>query len=289
MRLIVLLLLISELAFSQNQQMLMRTKVAAAPSFSPNNISGLELWLDGADTDGDFTLNEETGIVSTWYDKSGNGYDFTSSGSPVLVDNGLNSNDYVDFDGSNDYFESDESASSGVWNFLHNGTKNTIFLVLNTGDFNGEAVIVYNTNGVTRSKTGSYFGFDDRNVHPAFLTNSSSFQISNNSIENVILDYLEETIFPNNDYLIRIETDPSNSTTSDRYDFFLNGISKNASNIESASVTTSNSDYTLMIGRENDAPNRYYIGYIAEILMYSKELTPQEISDVETYLNNKWF
>ena len=57
--------------------------------FSPRQISGLGLWLDGADSS---SITTVTG-VSQWNDKSGNGYNLTqgSTGSqPTRTGNLLN-------------------------------------------------------------------------------------------------------------------------------------------------------------------------------------------------------
>lgn len=56
--------------------------LSAAPgSFSPTSITGagLQVWLDGADPLGTGTAPADTTAISTWSDKSGNGYNFTAT------------------------------------------------------------------------------------------------------------------------------------------------------------------------------------------------------------------
>jgi hypothetical protein len=57
------------------------------------------LWLDAADSS---TITENGGAVSKWADKSGNERDVTASGSgtPLLVESGVNSLDVLRFNGS---------------------------------------------------------------------------------------------------------------------------------------------------------------------------------------------
>jgi hypothetical protein len=50
-----------------------------ASTFSPRQITGCQLWLDGTDINGNGTQLANNATVSTWRDKSGLGYDFTAS------------------------------------------------------------------------------------------------------------------------------------------------------------------------------------------------------------------
>ena len=67
---------------------------AAPPPFSPIDITGLKLWLDGADSS---TITGTTSVTQ-WRDKSGTGYVATPSGTAANV-NTLNSNKIVDLGG----------------------------------------------------------------------------------------------------------------------------------------------------------------------------------------------
>jgi hypothetical protein len=68
---------------------------------APTEISGCVLWLDGADSSAaSMTLNGS--LVETWKDKSGSGNNVTASGGlrPTLTSNALNSQSVVTFGGS---------------------------------------------------------------------------------------------------------------------------------------------------------------------------------------------
>lgn len=85
--------------------------VAAPPLFRAQNIPGggflpsdlpdLALWLDADDAS---TLTLSGSVVDEWRDKSGNGRDFTGSGSarPTVVSAAYNGRDVIQFDGVND-------------------------------------------------------------------------------------------------------------------------------------------------------------------------------------------
>lgn len=68
-----------------------------ASGFSPKNITGLELWLDGSDS-ATITLNSTT--VSEWRDKSGKGNTFTQStalNQPTFVASSKNGRSAINF------------------------------------------------------------------------------------------------------------------------------------------------------------------------------------------------
>jgi hypothetical protein len=80
-----------------------------APTISPNDLSGLALWLDAADA---ASLTTSGASVSAWQDKSGGGHHFTQSSSgsrPDLVTAQSNGLAAVRTDGSNDFLSADFS------------------------------------------------------------------------------------------------------------------------------------------------------------------------------------
>jgi hypothetical protein len=62
---------------------------------SPLDVSGLRVWLDGADPDGTGTLPANGSLVTTWVDKSGLGNSFTGASKPIFRN--LGANKYVEF------------------------------------------------------------------------------------------------------------------------------------------------------------------------------------------------
>lgn len=59
----------------------MATTITNVNQFNPTQISGCSLWLDAADSS---TVIQSGGTVTQWNDKSGNGYNFTTtSGAPT--------------------------------------------------------------------------------------------------------------------------------------------------------------------------------------------------------------
>jgi hypothetical protein len=78
---------------------------SSAIPFLPTNFSGCALWLDAADPDGTGIVPANNTTLSTWRDKSANGYSGTSSGSPLLVTRSQNGLPCVNFGAvSSQYF-----------------------------------------------------------------------------------------------------------------------------------------------------------------------------------------
>jgi len=90
---------------------------AAGASFSPDDIAGLQLWLDASD---ETTITESSGSVSQWDDKSGNANHVsngTASGQPTTGTRTINSLNVLDFDGG-DVLEATFSLSQPYTSFV---------------------------------------------------------------------------------------------------------------------------------------------------------------------------
>lgn len=116
--------------------------------FSPASLGNLRLWLDGADLDGDGTIEDlsEAGLtgnlIDTWVDKSGgNTATAVTTERPVFVPSTLNGNAVVRFDGSNDFFDFNAIDNiRSVFMVIKENTSSDAFLLGYTGsnryDFN---------------------------------------------------------------------------------------------------------------------------------------------------------
>ena len=110
-----------------------------APSFTPADLTGLQLWLDASDSS--TVLNSispntpatDGQTVRRWLDKSGNDLhaeQSTAANQPLLDADGQNSKGVLTFDGVNDYLLSGTTSS---FNFLHDGTESLVVIVAKAG------------------------------------------------------------------------------------------------------------------------------------------------------------
>lgn len=254
------------------------------------DIDSLKLWLDGADTDGDFTLDEETGAApAVWDDKSDNDYDFDRSGDPQILDAALNGHDVIDFDGTGDRYISDEAAST--WKFLHDGTSLTIFYVVkpsNTVDPDVAYAFMGNNAG-SSSNAGLALWYEDRssagadNTYKVFLTIDGTpfYVINTDPTEN------NDAFSSNNYHLVYHELDPDNGTAIEREQTNIDGNSYDGVNTYTNTPSTSNPTYTLQVGSAGNGAV-LLTGQIAEVVIYSRDLTTQETTAVVNYSTGKW-
>ncbi len=104
-----------------------------APAFAPTDISGLQLWLDAADT---ATITQSGGSVSQWNDKSGNANHATQGTGayqPVTNSKTINSRNVIDFDGTDDRLN-----FNSTW---INGSQYTVFTVFSASACVGNSSI----------------------------------------------------------------------------------------------------------------------------------------------------
>ena len=210
---------------------------------SPVDISGCELWLDGADPNGDGS--SASGALATWKDKSGAGNDATQSDTglqAIVTPAGLNSRSVVTFDGTDDYYT-----------FPAMDDVMTVFWVLKE------------TNQITGNTGHFLMGATDGALYD-FHRGTDTLWDGTYANENV----------------------RNGTTRVDGSDF--DGINNNisADTFITISLVTTGPVHASQLTRDRDI-GRVWSGDIAEVIIYNKALTTQEVSDVESYLQTKWF
>lgn len=254
-------------------------RIAAWPvPFSPDTVSGLQLWLDADDPSTLFdatsggSLVAADGAVARWEDKSGNGRHFTqaTSGSrPLRKTSQQNGKDTLLFDGSND-----EMVGSD-------------FLDADTGSLVAFVVLRRNATGASHEiltkatdTAGWYFGF----------TNTDTLRLYNG----------------NNSADTRVDTASSVSASSYSL-IFLSATAgsfhqpayrKNGTLLSSGSPSESGGGYrtpvntsaAVRLGSQIYNGVNYYLfnGNIAEVVLYNSALSDTDRAAVESYLLNKW-
>jgi len=81
-------------------------------SFSPRSISGIQLWLDGNDPNGNGVVPASGASVGTWVDKSGAGNNATSGTSPTFLSSAINNLGVLSFNGSTQFLSSTDLYSN---------------------------------------------------------------------------------------------------------------------------------------------------------------------------------
>jgi len=191
---------------------------------SPGGItSGLILWLDANDLDGDGAAEGSgeaglnAGVVETWKDKSGAGNDVTQSTSanrPTFVENSFAFVPQVDFDGSNDRLLD----SNGV--LPSSTTDLNIFLVAHSDNASGPLDVMMSENEdnmrVYLPWTDGVIYFDAGNVTDGRVSVAGNITVG----ENYIYKFTSENGSPDFQAIARdgiqiIGIEPENETRGD--------------------------------------------------------------------------
>lgn len=113
--------------------------------FSPKSISGLNVWWDGSDPNGTDVAPVNGATISTWVDKSGNGYNATASVAGTYSSSPVG----VNF-GTTGYYTT---------NYPANPTNESCFIVFNKSSNNQMMMIGANSGGrEVAMQTGTIFG-----------------------------------------------------------------------------------------------------------------------------------
>ena len=231
--------------------------------FSPSIISKISLWLDSADTS---TIVQSGGLVSSWNDKSGNGYNATQSTSSNQP-RWTNTTAGVSFDGITQAL-SNTSVSISLG-------EHTVFIVQSQAITQTNARFFCMGPDYTSSDTGSnsiYYGGGGNACWAYGLTGyyAQPFGVTNPWPKAIYSDVY--------------------SYNSSGYGgtLYLNGTSTGNAGIVGHNWGTNSVVYTVGSGYSASQLNNFFNGNIYEILVYSVKLSTFNRQIVEGYLAWKW-
>jgi hypothetical protein len=237
-----------------------------AAAFNPQSISGLFVWLKG-----DVGVTADgSNFVSAWADQSGSGNNFTQATGglkPLLTANAQNSKPAIVFDGINDYMLTG-SITFGEWSMFAVCSKNW-----GTATYSGLWRHGFTTNAGRGFFTSGAANYD--------------WQAS-------------EFIAVGNGYLAGqkpLIAGPHSNPTNGSYQLISAGVGtssflrRNGSSIArfTANLAGTSASDVFAIGTFNSVyASDFWVGGIAELLMYNSVLSAGNISKVEDYLKAKW-
>ncbi len=231
--------------------------------WTPRRVTGLQLWLDATDINGNGTSVTTGTTITSWKDKSGNGNHVTgSSGTTTYLKNGINKNGSVFFNSS--YF-------TGGFNSTFNGTTIYSFIVasINSSSTQFSRLLSLGRPGVN--------DFDSASTGIPFVRNTGLNQLyaANNNVATAKFTITYGSPFLSQSYF--------NATTAA---INLNGSSFNTTATTCAFNLTS---YGLGINTNTSDIASLYVGEICEVLCYfGNSLSTSQAQQVEGYLAWKW-
>lgn len=231
-------------------------------AFSPNQISGLKLWLD-ADDASTITLNGSN--VSQWNDKSTNAYNFsqaTAANQPARTLSGQNGKTVLTF-ATNDFLQN----ITINWG----ASASTLFFVGKEDKTGGTGFMNLFTTGTGATGQWGYGVQNDPNEK------ISIFDIGQAAF------YFAQTMSSGNADILCF-TSAGISGTSVTANLFKNQTA-DANNPLTATNTTSAAGALL---GSSAAGVEAYFGTVCEVIMYDSVLSTTNRNQVEDYLKTKW-
>ncbi|NDF13174.1 MAG: LamG domain-containing protein, partial [Proteobacteria bacterium] len=223
-------------------------------AFTPPNLSGLSLWLDGGDSNYISIVNNR---VSQWSDKSPNRRHFfqSSKASRPANTNTVNDLGVVTFDGDNDAMLSSFTL----------GSEFTLFVVLNSRGNSSDGRVFTALNHATDTDPAGFI--------PCITEDGTSVGVR---VGSEYLGMQDIIAFAPALYGV--------SCSSESFTTRLNGL--NPVTLEN-SLEDSFTDFALGSSRGNYASGAFY-GDVAEVVLYDRVLSDEERQQVEAYLLGRW-
>jgi len=245
---------------------ILKMKLDFVDGFSPSEILGLTLWLDAADSS---TITASNGLVSEWRDKSGkNNHAAQDTGieQPVLGQNPINGRNTITFNempGERLLVP----ANIHVSNLWFNGAT-TIWVEQSRPAAFGNTIASpgewtsHNSNDGAQVALGVSFTVTDKEFRDPF----SSYSHNTPELVGITYDSANVSNVPN---------------------FYRNGLSVGFGGLPTPAGAYEEGDGSLIIG-SNLNNNNPLNGEIAEVLIYDRILSASELSQINTYLSDKW-
>lgn len=249
--------------------------IGAASVVVPSDIPNLNLWYDASVSNslylqnGSGTAPTNGQAVQNWIDKQGNGRNAnqaTGNRQPTWQSNQQNGLGSLLFDGVNDVL----SLNPIAWSLSLAGQ--TTFIVVKASTLSGTPRISQtNTNGF-QFFWDTYWGIETGGGR---ATSTNAGNTTNYVYMGMIFD--------------GTQTDANTTVQNNkRVKFRINGTEQTLTFSANANTTTSAAANSLFVGGDSSPSSNPFTGYIGEMMIWTKTLNTTEISQVETYLKNKW-
>lgn len=276
----------------------MLASMLASSVFDPRRIPGLEAWWDAADS---ASVTLDSGRVSQWNDKSGNGRHAanTSSGStqPDYITQGRNSLNVVRFTAASTQ-RLTVASSTATFKFLHDGTASWFVAVSSYGTSSNPtgSFALFGNNATASGNVGLMYGYDDRGTvgqNDGCFSQATigtvgqfAYHTFNAALTGLVAAY-NNILTPNTTLVQEAAIDADNATASNRFALRINGGTAIAANEHTFSPSTSNAGFNLQLGCSGNNGTAL-TGDICEIMFFSQQPTTDACTAIRRYLARKW-
>lgn len=260
-----------------------------ASGFNPRAISGLIAWYDAADS---ATLTVSTG-VSSWADKSGNGYTLRQSignNQPATGTRTIGGKNALDFDGSNDLLSLGTTPPEYLLN-LSAFRALTLFAVLQSDSPNSiRRVASLQRTGKNSNDTGVYFGRHVTSSGSTEMAAGAGDSTSNDQASKNFIRSFSDTSGDAGIYCASVSA-ADNALTIHKNGTSQTLTTRYGTGSASAFLGEGTGNHTLDIGANRGTSNAidsYWDGMVGEVLIFTRRLSDTERAAVQKYLGGKW-
>lgn len=243
---------------------------------APNEIPNLNLWYDASVSNAAY-ITTTGGVaptngqpVNSWIDKQGagrNANQTTGTRQPTWQANQQNGQGSILFDGSNDVLTLNPV---GTWALSLPGQ--TTYIVIKANALTG-------TPRVTQTNTNGFQFFWDSFWGVETAGGRAKSANSGNTTNYVYMGQILDGTQTNGDITVQNNL---------RLKMRINGVPQTLTFSTNVGTATSASATGLFVGADAQPASNPFSGYIGEMMIWTRSLTPTEISQVEKYLSTKW-
>ena len=233
----------------------------------------LQIWYDGADSTQFIPTNPASGsAITQWTDKSATAHNAAPTGGPstrpLFATNVQNGKSAV-------YFDQVEDGLEAPINQLASLTASSVIWVGKTFNTSSNQQVL---QGVQKSG-GSYTFTNEAQL---YISGSNNFVVgfaSASAVSNVPVDtgwHIHTLLF-----------DGTQIGNTNRLKYRVDGVERELTFTGNVSSSTSINANHMLFGTDADL-NNDFLGYMGEVLVYTKTLVGSQLTNTESYLFNKW-
>ncbi len=224
-------------------------------------------------------------------DLTGNGNDLQGGSvgyRPSINATGLNSKRTITFDGVSE--EAVISLLDEKYTFLHDGSDAFVMMLFKIIPANPDAKYpLINTCLQSDTEIGYALTFDDRS---SLSRDERVFSIINNGsgVDRASDNRTSDNYLATQQWVAITDViDSDNGTASDRSNLRLDNSSSVTNNVDTGTPSSSDASNFLKIGYEGSGGSRVYSNIeLAELIIVDGAVTPTQLTQLQTYLNDFW-
>ncbi len=274
-------------AFVVVSVILLQSSLAPAAISDPRDLEGNVLWLDASDLDGDFSLGGTLVGGTTWIDKSplqnAHATQAAASRLPSMVESDFNGLTILEFDG-NDFMDID-SAAFGMLRNVESATMIGVLTTERNSSNRGMRALMVSSG---TNSAGTRAGINLFDSFGTSIGGTGDFGLAGRRLDS--------------DEFQRIEggelTPGQLSTMTGVFDYQAGELTllvdgeqeTQVSDFQTAGNTSDTDSLNIRIGADAvlGNPRGFFTGQIAELMVFDRALSVEEIGDVESYIFDKW-